>query len=134
MRDAPQPSYVRAIQKLLSPGEVWNLTAPVFATVAAYDHSKATTESSYEEFFYEFCQAAIESSGAYAHMSMMNDKSLSLLSPVSYSNQSLQFVGITDDPGIEYEVSCEDFYPHAVLFSVNRQLCEGKSSITRGGL
>ncbi|KAL8737747.1 MAG: hypothetical protein Q9181_001375 [Wetmoreana brouardii] len=39
--DIPQPSYVSAVQSLLAGGESWNISAPVFATVAAYNHSRS---------------------------------------------------------------------------------------------
>ncbi|KAL8898725.1 MAG: hypothetical protein Q9207_006555 [Kuettlingeria erythrocarpa] len=37
--DIPQSSYVSAVQALLAGGESWNISAPVFASVATFNHS-----------------------------------------------------------------------------------------------
>ncbi|KAL8737748.1 MAG: hypothetical protein Q9181_001376 [Wetmoreana brouardii] len=67
-------------------------------------------------------------------MSMMNDWSLMLLNHASPGDQSLQYIGLTPDPGIEHVPSCSDFFPYARLYDLNRQLCQGTWSITRGGI
>jgi hypothetical protein len=134
MLDVPQPHYISSIQSLLAPGESWNITANVIATVAAFNQTKQTDPAGYGKIFDEFCSAAVKSSGAYAHTSMMNEMSVVLLSPVSYSNQSLQYVGLAPDPGINLEVPCDDFYNVARLYDITRQLCEGTWSVTRGGI
>ncbi|KAI4129187.1 MAG: hypothetical protein LQ338_002346 [Usnochroma carphineum] len=134
MLDIPQPSYVSAVQVLLVGGESWNITAPVFATVATFNHSKTTDEEGYKSFFEDMCEAAGESSGAYTHASMMNDWSVVLLNRPSPGNQSPQFIGLTRDSGIEHVPTCSQFYPFAKLFDTNRQYCRGTWSITRGGI
>ncbi|KAK5093192.1 hypothetical protein LTR70_004834 [Exophiala xenobiotica] len=107
--DVPQPSYVSGIQKLLTLGESWNLTAHGIGTVAAFNNSKDQDEDGYKSYFDAFCEAAADSSGAYAHQSMMNDRSLVRLSPTSFPDQSLQYIGLPPDPGIEWEVPRDTF-------------------------
>lgn len=134
MLDIPQPSYVSAVQKLLAGGESWNITAPVVATVATFNHSKAKDPGAYESYFDSFCEGAEESSGAYTHMSMMNDWAIELLDHPSPGDQSLQYIGLTPDPGIDYTPSCSNFSQYAKPYDINRQLCKGTWSITRGGI
>ncbi|KAL8762828.1 MAG: hypothetical protein Q9194_007477 [Teloschistes cf. exilis] len=131
--DIPQPSYVSAVQALLSDGESWNVSAPVYATVATFNHS-STKDKAYRRFFYSFCEDAQESSGAYTHMSMMNEWSLVLLDHASPGDQSLQYIGLTPDPGINESPTCEDFLPFARLYDINRQRCNGTWTITRGSI
>ncbi|KAI4088808.1 MAG: hypothetical protein L6R37_008146 [Teloschistes peruensis] len=131
--DIPQPSYVSAVQALLSDGESWNVSAPVYATVATFNHS-STKDKAYKRFFYSFCKDAQKSSGAYTHMSMMNEWSLVLLDHASPGDQSLQYIGLTPDPGINEIPTCEDFLPFARLYDINRQRCNGTWTITRGSI
>lgn len=132
--DIPQPSYVSSVQELLSGGESWNVSASVSATVATFNHSKTTNPEAYRKFFALFCFNASESSGAYTHATMMNDWSVVLLNHASPGDQSLQYIGLTPDPGIEHMPRCADFFPYAKLFDINRQSCHGTWSITRGGM
>ncbi|KAI4184291.1 MAG: hypothetical protein L6R41_004841 [Letrouitia leprolyta] len=132
--DIPQPSYVSSVQKLLASGESWNVSASVCATVATFNHSKTSDPEAYREFFALFCYAATQSSGAYTHATMMNDWSVVLLNHASPGDQSLQYIGLTPDPGIEHMPRCADFFPYAKLFDINRQSCHGTWSITRGGM
>lgn len=134
MLDIPQPNYISGVQALLASGESWNITATVRATVATYNHSKTTNRNEYESFLTQFCKDGQESSGAYTHMSMMNKKAVALLDSASLGDQSLQYIALTEDPGINYEVSCRNFSQDAHLYDLNRQLCEGTWSITRGGI
>ena len=106
MLDIPQPAYVSAVQKLLAGGESWNITAPVRATVATFNHSRTTNQTAYDSFLLDFCKAGQDSSGAYTHMSMMNHMSVALLDHASPGDQTLQYIALTQDPGIEYDVSC----------------------------
>ncbi|KAL8868035.1 MAG: hypothetical protein Q9174_005261 [Haloplaca sp. 1 TL-2023] len=131
--DIPQPSYISTVQNLLAAGESWNITAAVSGTVASLNHSKETDADEYEAFFDDFCLAAKESSGAFAKATLMNDWAIVLLSHASPGDQSLQFIGLTTDPGIEKDPTCSDFFPDARLYGVNRQRCTGTWSITRGG-
>lgn len=132
--DLPQPSYVSTIQDSLAIGESWNINATVLAVVATANHSKTEHPSAYDAYFQDFCEAASESSGAYTHMSMMNDWSIELLNHASPGDQSLQYVGLTPDPGISYRPSCSAFSKYAMLYDVNRQFCRGSWSVTRGGI
>ncbi|MCJ1228292.1 hypothetical protein MMC12_004953 [Toensbergia leucococca] len=134
MLDIPQPSYVSAVQSLLATGESWNVTATVFATVATFNHSMTSRPRAAKSYFDSFCESAEASSGAYTHASMMNDWAIELLDHASPGDQSLQYVGITPDPGIDYTPSCSAFYPYARPFDINRQLCKGTWTITRGGI
>lgn len=132
--DIPQPHYVSSIQALLAAGESWNITADVMATVATKNTSDITDLSDYASFFDNFCSAGVNSSGAYAQMSRMNGHSVALLSAPSYSNQSLQYIGLTPDPGINYLLQCDEFYNYARLYNINRQFCQATWSVTRGAL
>ncbi|KAI4198975.1 MAG: hypothetical protein LQ350_004956 [Teloschistes chrysophthalmus] len=132
--DIPQPSYVSAVQALLADGESWNVSAPVYATVATFNHSSTKHKTAYEDYFSSFCQDAQESSGAYTHTSMMNEWSLVLLNHASPGDQSLQYIGLMPDPGIQESPPCEDFLPFARLYDINRQKCNGTWRITRGSI
>ena len=129
MLDIPQPSYVSAVQQLLAGGESWNITAPVIATVATFNHSMAN-----ESYFESFCENAAASSGAYTHQSMMNNWAIELVDHPSPGDQSLQYIGLTPDPGIDYLPSCSNSSQYVKPYSINRQLCEGTWSVTRGGI
>ncbi|KAL8786499.1 MAG: hypothetical protein Q9213_002726 [Squamulea squamosa] len=132
--DIPQPSYVSAVQKLLPNDESWNISAAVLATVATYNRSSSRDPDAFESHFRSFCADADKSSGAYTHMSMMNQWSVVLLNHASPGDQTLQYIGLVPDPGINYKVRCSDFFPYAKLYDLNRQLCHGTWSITRGGM
>ncbi|KAL8690539.1 MAG: hypothetical protein Q9218_004037 [Villophora microphyllina] len=132
--DIPQSSYVSVVQTLLAGGESWNVSASVYATVATFNHSSTKDKNTYRKYFNTFCDDAVASSGAYSHMSMMNDWSLVLLNHPSPGDQSLQYIGLTTDPGIQKLPSCSDFFPFARLYDINRQFCHGTWSITRGGI
>ncbi|KAI9669136.1 MAG: hypothetical protein M1831_000728 [Alyxoria varia] len=132
--DIPQPSYVSAVQGLLGGRESWNITAPVFATVATFNHSKTKNEDAFESNFEDFCEAAEDSSGAYTHKSMLNEWAVGLVNHASPGDQSLQYVGLSPDPGIEHRPSCSEFSHYAQPYDVNRQFCKGTWSITRGGI
>ncbi len=134
MLDIPQPSYIAAVQSLLAGGESWNITAQVIATVATFNNSRAENEVEYESYLESFCQAGQESSGAYTHQSLMNDWSVVLLDHASPGDQSLQYIGLPPDPGIDYTVACSNFSDYAQGYNMNRQLCNGTWSITRGGI
>ena len=129
--DIPQPRYISAVQNLLAQGESWRMTASVFATVATFNHSREIDPVAYEAFFTDFCTAAKASSGAFSHMSMMNNKSIVLVDHASPGDQTLQYIGVTKDPGINYLPACDQFIEDALLYDLNRQLCEGTWSITR---
>lgn len=134
MLDIPQPSYISAVQSLLAGRESWNITAPVIATVATFNNSRAENETEYESFLESFCEAGQESSGAYTHQSLMNYWSIVLLDHVSPGDQSLQYIGLPPDPGINIMPSCSIFSEYAQGYDINRQLCNGTWSITRGGI
>ncbi|KAL8725974.1 MAG: hypothetical protein Q9166_007007 [cf. Caloplaca sp. 2 TL-2023] len=120
MLDIPQPSYISAIQTMLAGGESMNITAPVLATVATYNHSRSRDPDKYGSYFESFCDDAMQNSGAYTHMLMMNEWSIVLLNHTSPGNQTLQHIGLTPDPGIEHTPLCSDFFPYARLYDVNR--------------
>ncbi|KAL8941150.1 MAG: hypothetical protein Q9216_002415 [Gyalolechia sp. 2 TL-2023] len=132
--DIPQPSYISAVQKMLASGESWNISAPVSATVATLNRSEPRDPDEYRRDFLSFCFAVRESSGAYTHMTMMNDWSVVLLNHASPGDQSIQYIGLTPDPGIEHMPSCSEFFPFAKAFDIDRQSCQGTWSITRGGM
>ncbi|MCJ1376513.1 hypothetical protein MMC20_007756 [Loxospora ochrophaea] len=134
MLDIPQPSYISAVQSLLAGGESWNITAQVIATVATFNNSRAENEAEYLSYLKSFCQAGQESSGAYTHQSLMNDWSVVLLDHASPGDQSLQYIGLLPDPGIEDTPTCSNFSGYAQVYDMNRQLCNGTWSITRGGI
>lgn len=134
MLDIPEPSYVSTVQKLLAGGESWNITAPVFATVATFNHSETEDRDEFESYFISFCEDAKASSGAFSHMSMMNDFCVNLIDHASPGDQSLQYIALSPDPGIEYEASCENLTQYAKPYDVNRQLCKGTWSITQVGI
>lgn len=134
MLDIPQPSYISAVQSLLAAGESWNITAPVIATVATFNNSREENETAYRSYLESFCEEGQESSGAYTHQSLMNHWSVVLLDHASPGDQSLQYIGLPPDPGIDYTVSCSNFSDYAQGYDINRQLCNGTWSITRGGI
>jgi hypothetical protein len=132
--DIPQPSYILAVQSLLAVGESWNLTAPVLATVASFNHSKEEDPDGWNATFLSACSAAGSSSGAYSHQSMLNGWAVYLMDNPSPGNQSQQYIGLGPDPGVDYILSCSTFSSYAQLYDVTRQQCEGTWSITRGGI
>ncbi|KAL8754928.1 MAG: hypothetical protein Q9199_003990 [Rusavskia elegans] len=133
--DIPQPSYVSAVQALLAGGESWNISAPVFATVATFNHSRARDPDGYASYFDDVCSAAEASSGAYTPMSMINHWSLVLLNHPSPGDQSLQYIGFAPLLGTSLNLpSCSDFFPYANAYDVTRQICQGTWTITRGGI
>ena len=129
--DIPHPSYISAVQKLLAGGESWNISAPVFATVATFNHSAETDEDGYVSFFDDFCLAANESSWAYSKMTMLNDWALVLVNAPSPGDQSVQFIGLTLEPLGGWAPNCSMFFPDARLYNLNRQQCQATWSITR---
>lgn len=132
--DIPEPSYVSTVQKLLAGGESWNIIAPVFATVATFNHSGTEDRDEFESDFISFCTSAQESSGAFTHMSMMDHFSVNLIDHASPGDQSRQYIALSPDPGISYNPSCENLTHDAQPYDINRQLCKGTWSITRGGI
>ncbi|KAI9718457.1 MAG: hypothetical protein M1812_004178 [Candelaria pacifica] len=134
MLDIPEPSYIYSAQKMLASGESWRITAPVIATVATFNHSKTKDRRTYDAYFKSFCEAAVKSSGAYTHMSMMNWWSIQLLSHPSPGDQSLQYIGLQPDPGIEHMPTCSNFSNYAQAFDINRRPCRGTWTITRGSI
>ena len=136
MLDIPQPSYVSTVQSLLASGESWTITAPVIATVATFNNSKVKDQRAYESHLKSLCASAVASSGAYEHMSMMNDWSVDLLGRVSPGNANLQYIALAPDPGIDHVPPCStsNFSYYAKPYDINRQFCKGTWSITRGGI
>ena len=134
MLDIPQPSYITAVQSLLAGGESWNISAQVIATVATFNNSRAENETEFESYVELFCEDGEQSSGAYTHQSLMNDWSIVLLDHASPGDQSLQYVGLPPDPGIDHTVECSDFSDYAQGYDINRQLCNGTWTITRGAI
>ena len=134
MLDIPQPSYITAVQSLLAGGESWNITAQVIATVATFNNSRAENETEFESYVELICEDGEHSSGAYTHQSLMNDWSIVLLDHASPGDQSLQYVGLPPDPGIDHTVGCSDFSDYAQGYDINRQLCNGTWTITRGAI
>ena len=134
MLDIPQPSYISAVQSLLAGGESWNTTAQVIATVATFNNSRAENETKYKSYLESFCVAGENSSGAYTHQSLMDGWCVVLLDHASPGDQSLQYVGLMPDPGIDYTPACSEFSDYAQGYDINRQLCNGTWSITRGGI
>ena len=63
----------------------------------------------------KFCAAGEDSSGAYTHQSLMNLWSVVLLDHPSPGDQSLQYIGLPPDPGIDYSVECSNFSDYAQL-------------------
>ena len=136
MLDIPQPSYVSAVQSLLASGESWNITAPVIATVATFNNSKAKDQRAYESYLTSFCASAEASSGAYEHASMMDGWAIELLSRPSPGNGNLQYIALSPDIGIDFTPSCSNsnFSYYTKPYDIDRQLCKGTWSITRGGI
>ena len=134
MLDIPQPSYISTVQSLLASGESWNITAPVVAIVATLNNSRAENETEYESYLESFCEAGQASSGAYTQQSLMNHWSVVLLDHASPGDQSLQYIGLPPDQGIEHTPTCSNFSDYAQGYDINRQLCNGTWSITRGGI
>lgn len=134
MLDIPQPSYITNIRNMLAGGESWTMTAPVFATVATFNDTKIKNRKAFKSDFLEICAEAEESSGAKTHQSMMNSWAVNLIDRPSPGNQSVQYIALADDPGIQHEPDCSDLVSAAQPYYVNRQLCQGTWTITRGGI
>lgn len=125
--DIPEPSYISAVQDLLAGGESWNISAPVFATVATSNFSRKSE-------FIETCEDAEASSGAFTHMSAIDNFSITLVDRPSPGDQSLQYIALSPDPGLEHSSSCSNLSHYAQPYEIYRQLCQGTWSITRGGI
>ena len=134
MLDIPEPGHVSAIQDLLAGGESWNIIAPVLATVSKYSHAKSEDLRKFNDSFQEVCEEAMESSGAIAHISAMNDHAVDLVDRPSPGNQSLQYISLGPDPGIDHQPSCQNLSHYVLPHDITRKQCQGTWSITRGGI
>ena len=123
--DIPQPSYISAVQEMIAPGDSWNISAPVFATVATFNHSSRTANEGYYEELLKFCECAQQSSAAYNHQSMMNNWSVVLVNHASPGPQTRQYLGRTPDAEKEKRPDCSEFALYARLYGINRRSCEG---------
>ncbi|KAK1478449.1 hypothetical protein CCUS01_04794 [Colletotrichum cuscutae] len=126
--DILDPNYILKIQKLLAPGESWNITASVLGTVATLNKSAAT-----EEDFKSACNE-MESNNTWYYESKdlfvgSSACSLSLTDRKGESDQSLQFVGLA--PG---NPNCTQYAPHNIYtYNIYRKPCRGTWSVSRGG-
>ena len=134
MLDIPEPGYVSAIQDLLAGGESWNITAPVLATVAKFNHSKTEDLRKFNDSFQEVCEDADLSSGAVGHISAINGYAIDLIDRPSPGDQSLQYVSIGPDPGIDHYPTCQNLSYYVLPHDITRKQCQGTWSITRGGI
>ena len=134
MLDMPEPSYVSNVQSLLASGESWTITAGMLVTVATHNHSRERDFEGFANYFEMVCKAAEASSGAKTHMTAHDAFSVNLIDWPSPGNQSLQYIALAPDPGLEHNPSCENLTDWAQPYDATRQLCEGTWSITRGGI
>ena len=134
MLDVPQPSYVASIQNLLAGGESWTMTAPVFGTVATFNDSKIKNYKTFESDFLEICEEAVNSSGAKTRQHSMIGWSVNLVDRPSPGDQSLQYIALAPDLGIDYDIECPDLVPYIQPYFINRQRCQGTWTVTRGGI
>jgi hypothetical protein len=130
MLDIPQPDYISSIQKLLADGESWNMTASVLATIASYNRFNVEDPDGWDAIFMFACEAAVDSSGAYSHQSMVNDWAVELVDAASPGNQSQQYIGLTLDLGIDFLSPCFNFSYYAQSYDVTRQQCERTWSVS----
>ena len=132
--DLPHPSYLSTIQDLLALGDSWNVTAPVFATVATFNDSRKQDPKRFDEDFLDFCNLADSSSGARGYLTDMNKDAINLVSHPSPGDLSLHYIGMAPATSISNPTDCEELSSHLQPFHVNRQRCQGTWSITRGGI
>jgi hypothetical protein len=130
MLDVPEPSYVSAVQSLLSNRDSWRMTAEVIGTVATLNHSKTDDPEGYKIDFGEFCSKAKATIGSFTGLEMFNGYWLVLLDHPSPGDQTSQYIGM---PPAQSD-TCEEVYDHLQLLTVNRQQCQGTWSITRSGI
>ena len=133
MLDIPEPSYISAVQLLLAGGESWNITAQVYGTVATFNNSRTEDLRRFQSDFDSFCEQAQGSSGAFSHVSMLNYHSVNLVSHPSPGDQSLQYIALSPDPGVEHLPTCSNLSNYVQPYDISRQGCNGTWSITRGG-
>lgn len=132
--DLPHPSYLSTIQDLLALGDSWNLTAPVFATVATFNDSRKQDSKRFDADFLDFCDLADSSSGAKGYLTDMDKDAINLVSHPSPGDLSLHYIGMAPATSISNPTGCEVLSSHLQPFHVNRQRCQGTWSITRGGI
>lgn len=125
--DILQPEYVTAVQGLLALGESWRITAPVTATVATLNRLKTEDPGPFNSAFMLACNSA---NWSLETPPMHNFWSLVLLEQINASDQSVQYIGLAP----ETSISCSELSQYTQLYNVNRQLCEGTWSVTRGGI
>ncbi|KAI1741511.1 hypothetical protein F4680DRAFT_446971 [Xylaria scruposa] len=130
--DMPHNDYVSSIQSMLAPGELWNMTAPVLGTIAAFDHTKDENLKAWNKTFMDRCLASEEGKTTYSHQTLMNDWAIYLID--DEVNQTFQYIGVAPDFGINKPSPCSNFSHYAQLYSLTRQQCKGTWSISRGNI
>ena len=132
--DLPHPSYLSTIQGLFALGDSWNVTAPVFATVATFNDSRKQDSKRFDEDFLDFCDFANSFSGAKGYLTDMVKDAINLVSHPSPGDLSLHYIGMAPATSISEPTGCEALSSHLQSFHVNRQRCQGTWLITRGGI
>jgi hypothetical protein len=136
--DTLQPDFITSVQDVLAVGESWVVNAPVIGTVATLNTSKASEPSAFESAFQSACTQASQDNGNWIQgvMNLWDRKVASSLwlfdKKGDRSDQSTQYVALA--PRYKNNISCSDLAPHAELYNIYRQQCQGTWSITRAGM
>ncbi|KAI0857302.1 hypothetical protein F4860DRAFT_490160 [Xylaria cubensis] len=131
--DMPYVNYISSIQSLLADGELWNVSATVFATVATYNTSQTSDPEGWNSTFMEFCNTVKDNPGAVSARYLFNDWQLQLVDD-AWGNQTSQYLGIGPGNVDSTPLSCSTFSQYAFRYDVTRRQCHGSWSISRGDI
>lgn len=135
--DTLQPDFITSVQDVLAVGESWVVHAPVIGTVATLNTSRASDPSAFEADFHSACNDS-QGNVSWIHgvMNLWDHKVTSSLwlfdEARDRSNQSIQYVALVDR--YKQNINCPGIAPHAKLYNIYRQQCQGTWSITRAGM
>ncbi|KAK4497354.1 hypothetical protein PRZ48_011805 [Zasmidium cellare] len=137
--DAPPPRWVKQVQNVLKPGESWNISATVTATISTYNSSVEAHRHEYypppddpdrNSTFWDFYNWQ----GGMKWSTMYNGWNIGIISNEAVSStrdQSWCFLGIFPDPRND---NLTTFAPVAKMYSLRRMPCNGTWTVTRGGI
>lgn len=121
MLDIPDPDFVSQIQNMLAGGESWNLTSPVFGTVATFNHSRAEDLRTFNNSFQDVCEAAQQNISAFSHIYAGSGFALDLIDHPSPGDQSLQYVSLGAVAGIDNRSTCQNLSNYVQPYDITRK-------------
>lgn len=135
MLDAPAPSWLESVQAALEPGEHWNVSSTVLATVSMYndtvenyrDLSKSESISFWE--YYGDQANYTKLNAGFTTTVLYNGWNIGLMSSEWGPDESWQFVGIFPDPR-----DFVNFTAYAKMYNTVRMPCNGTWTITQGSI